>query len=168
MMGAKVFVGVDPGAKGALAFYAPAEDALDVYAMPTFYLKRTSGRGVNRVDLMQLARIIDNQIGWDRKAEVWIEYASARPGEGVGSVFDFALGVGALHGLFSAHFLPIMTVTPVKWKRALDCPRDKDGARARASQLLPNHAFKWPLVKDDGKAEAALIALYGAKQDAPV
>ena len=40
-------------------------------------------------------------------------------------------------------------------------PADKDGARARASQLLPWAAHQWARAKDDGKAEASLIALYG-------
>jgi hypothetical protein len=43
-------------------------------------------------------------------------------------------------------------------------PAEKDGARARASQLLPQHAGHWPLKKHDGRAEAALIALYGWRQ----
>jgi hypothetical protein len=42
-------------------------------------------------------------------------------------------------------------------------PAAKDGARARASQLLPGAADQWPLVKHDGRAEAALIALWGIR-----
>lgn len=149
-----------------MAFYDPTADALDVYAMPHFNLKRSSGRNARRPDLFAMARIIDDQLGWDRKAFVWIEFASARPGEAVNYSFDFGFGVGALHGLFSAHFLPIRTVTPVKWKQSLACPRDKDGARARASVLLPKHTHNWPRKMDDGKAEASLIAYYGARQGA--
>jgi hypothetical protein len=43
-------------------------------------------------------------------------------------------------------------------------PKAKDAARARASQLLPQAAHQWPLKKHDGRAESALIALYGARQ----
>jgi hypothetical protein len=43
-------------------------------------------------------------------------------------------------------------------------PKAKDGARARASQLLPAGVQLWPLVKHDGRAEAALLALYGVRQ----
>jgi hypothetical protein len=39
-----------------------------------------------------------------------------------------------------------------------------NGARARATQLLPAAAHRWPLVKHDGRAEAALIAYYGRRQ----
>ena len=61
----------------------------------------------------------------------------------------------------AANFIPLTMVAPLKWKRALGVPADKDGARARASQLLPAHAGLWCRVKDDGRAEAALIAYYG-------
>ncbi|MBC7907617.1 MAG: hypothetical protein H7Y60_12860 [Rhodospirillaceae bacterium] len=47
-------------------------------------------------------------------------------------------------------------------QRLLALPADKDGARARASQLLPAHAGLWCRAKYDGRAEAALIAYYGA------
>jgi crossover junction endodeoxyribonuclease RuvC len=59
--------------------------------------------------------------------------------------------------------VPMSFVAPATWKRALQVPAAKDGARARASQLLPAAAGHWPLVKHDGRAEAALIALYGLR-----
>ena len=54
-------------------------------------------------------------------------------------------------------------MTPQRWKKALSLGQGKDAARARASQLLPAHAHYWQRVKDDGRAEAALIAVYGQR-----
>ena len=71
-----------------------------------------------------------------------------------------------LYGVVAGRKLTIERVAPQKWKRALAVPADKDGARARASVLLPKHSGHWPLKKHDGRAEAALIALYGAKAGA--
>jgi hypothetical protein len=42
-------------------------------------------------------------------------------------------------------------------------PAGKDGARARASQLIPSAAHHWPLKKHDGRAEAALLAFYASR-----
>ena len=42
-------------------------------------------------------------------------------------------------------------------------PAAKDGARARASELIRGGAAHWPLIKHDGRAEAALIALWGSR-----
>jgi hypothetical protein len=55
--------------------------------------------------------------------------------------------------------IPRSFVAPAVWKKALGVPAAKDGARTRASQLMPNAAGHWPLVKHDGRARAALIAL---------
>jgi hypothetical protein len=42
--------------------------------------------------------------------------------------------------------------------------RRKGKARARASQLLPAAAHQWRLKRDDGRAEAALTALWGLRE----
>jgi crossover junction endodeoxyribonuclease RuvC len=69
---------------------------------------------------------------------------------------------GQLLGILTALAIPYTVVPPVVWKRALMVPAGKSAARARASQLLPAAAGYWARVKDDGRAEAALIALYGS------
>jgi hypothetical protein len=38
---------------------------------------------------------------------------------------------------------------------------DKNASRALASQFFPDCSDQWKRVKDDGRAEAALIAHYG-------
>jgi hypothetical protein len=55
-------------------------------------------------------------------------------------------------------------VPPRRWKSALQVPASKDAARFRASQLLPQAAHLWPLKKHDGRAEAALLAVFGGRQ----
>jgi crossover junction endodeoxyribonuclease RuvC len=40
---------------------------------------------------------------------------------------------------------------------------DKDTSRQLAMQRFPDYAEKFVRKKDDGRAEAALIALYGAE-----
>jgi len=56
-------------------------------------------------------------------------------------------------------------VAPATWKRALGgIPAEKDAARARASQLMPSASGYWARKKDDGRAEAALIAFWGCRR----
>jgi crossover junction endodeoxyribonuclease RuvC len=78
-------------------------------------------------------------------------------------VFAFGKGYGIVLGVLAAHGVPVTLVAPAVWKRALGVLKAKDAARARASQLLPQCAGQWPLKKDHGKAEAALLALYGVR-----
>lgn len=147
-------LGIDPGLGGALALWS--DGALQVHDIPTLKA-RTRGR---EVDWSEAARIIDAAGHIDHAI---IESAAARPGQGVSSMFKFGYVCGGLRGLVAAHFIPVTYVTPRKWKAALGVPKAKDGARARASELLPAYSHLWLRVKDDGRAEASLIALWGAR-----
>jgi crossover junction endodeoxyribonuclease RuvC len=88
---------------------------------------------------------------------------STSPGQGVSSTFAFGRAYGIVIGILVALGTPMTFVSPAKWKRALGVPSVKDGARARASQLLPQASSRWPLKRHDGRAEAALLALYGLR-----
>lgn len=146
---------IDPGLSGALAFLKPA-GGLTVIDIPTLQLKKRV------IDEYALARIVDE---WAIEVrEVWLEQVGVRPGEGAVGAFTFGRGYGLIRGICAANFLTIHDVTPQVWKRALGVPAEKDGARAVASRYFPRYAGEWARVKDDGRAEAALIALYGSRQ----
>jgi crossover junction endodeoxyribonuclease RuvC len=158
----RVILGIDPGLSGALALFTPTTGALTVFDVPTFTLGR-NGKSKREVDTVELARLIDAA---GPIAHAFVEQVGAMPGQGVSSVFAFGKVYGLLLGVLAANFIPHSLVPPQRWKRALSVPAEKDGARARASQLMPAHAGLWCRVKDDGRAEAALIAYYGATQEA--
>jgi crossover junction endodeoxyribonuclease RuvC len=149
-------LGIDPGLHGALCFMSNGGADLRVVDMPIHHLSR-NGKAKNEIDLVELSRLID--AGTVNHA--FVEQVGPMPGQGISSVFAFGKGYGAVLGILAAHFIPVTMVTPQRWKKALQVPAEKDGARARASQLMPRHAGNWTRVKDDGRAEASLIALYG-------
>lgn len=151
-----IYIGVDPGLSGAIATWQPDIDALTVIDMPTLLLgsKRS-------IDAYQLAQVFD---AWNAPTLAVMEQVAARPGAGVSGMFNFGRSSGIVEGLICAQFWPLDFVMPHVWKRIMECPKDKDGARARASRLLPKHAHNWPLKKHDGRAEAALLALYAERR----
>jgi crossover junction endodeoxyribonuclease RuvC len=151
----QTIVAVDPGLSGAIAFLTG--DALTVHDMPTLASGKDSRK---EIDLAALATLLDR----DDLAHAFVERVGAMPGQGVTSMFRFGHAVGVIHGMLGLARVPITLVTPQSWKRAMGVPAAKDGARARASQLMPQHAANWPRVKDDGRAEAAMIALWGARE----
>jgi len=156
-----VYLGIDPGLSGALALYIPATDTLHVGDVPIHEIKR--GKQTKReVDVHRLVAIFRDCAV--HRPIVWIEQVGTMPGEGPVGAFTFGRTVGILTGVAIAMDLVLERVTPQVWKRGLNVLADKDAARARASALLPRHAHCWPLKKHDGRAEAALIALYGARQ----
>lgn len=138
---------------GALAVYDDNGE-LCIYDMPVYERNKTK-----RVDVAALAGIIKNET---------IDYAVIEQvnafGMGASSAYNFGWSCGVVEGVLGALKVPFYYVTPQVWKKALQCPKEKDSARARASQLFPDQKENWwPLKKHDGRAEAAMIALYGIK-----
>ncbi len=153
-----LFIGIDPGLSGALAFRSGEE--MDVLPIPTLTI--TKSKGTRRViDLTALANIVDDKTKNATSVSVFIERVSAMPKQGVASMFAFGEAYGAIKGIVAANFLPMTLVTPVTWKAKLKVSKNKDDARYRASQLMPSFAHFWSRRCDDGLAEAALIAFYG-------
>lgn len=157
----KLILGIDPGLYGALALYDPATHALQVFDVPTLNVGKGKTRK-NIVDEYALARAVDDVAA--QVSAVWLEKVGTRPGEGPVGAFSFGHTYGLIRGVCVANFLTIEDVTPQKWKGALGVLADKDHARRRASALLPRSAHLWPLKKHADRAEAALIAIYGARQ----
>jgi|HubBroStandDraft_6_1064221.scaffolds.fasta_scaffold130361_4 crossover junction endodeoxyribonuclease RuvC len=146
-------IGIDPGARGAIARYVNGRvDA--ILDMPT-----TTHKGKLRVNGAALARALRDL----SPALAFLENVHSMPKQGVASTFAFGRAMGIVEGVLGALSVPFTLITPAEWKVAMRVPADKDGARARASQLIPSCAHHWPLVKHDGRAEAAMIALYGAE-----
>ena len=155
-----IVLGIDPGLSGALALYDPHLDELAVHDVPVHELTR-NGKNKREVDVQSLVDLVTD-LAKDRP-DVFLENSTPMPGQGAASTFAFGKTFGIIYGVCAAHKLVIHRVAPAKWKRDLAVPKDKDGARARASQLLPSHSRWWPLKKHDGRAEAALLALWGAR-----
>ena len=152
-----LFVGIDPGLSGALAFRFGEE--MDVLPMPVLTI--TKGKGVRRVlDLTALANLIDDKTKNQPRIHAFIERVASMPKQGVASMFSFGESYGAIKGIIAANYLPMTLVTPQTWKSKLKVSSNKDDARYRASQLMPRFAHLWPRRSDDGLAEAALISFY--------
>ncbi len=164
--------GCDPGLDGALAFLNPVTLRIDaMIGMPA--MKLGKGKGSKReISARTLVIEIEREIvpvGRSLDVRVYLERVQSSPQMGVTSAFQFGRGYGAVEGVIAALGWPIEYVTPQKWKKALAVPAEKDDARARACHLLSRDAELWTprrLVMNQqqasGRAEAALIALYGA------
>lgn len=151
-----MWLGIDPGLDGAIGVLRE-DDTLAVHDMPT--LKAGAG-GKRVVDHASLATLLDTIHRDGCPALAVVEAVASSPQQGVASAFSFGQCYGTIVGALAAHFVPIRMVTPPSWKRALRIAAgsNKDVSRRRASEIFPRSAHLWPLVKHDGRAEAALIA----------
>lgn len=152
-------VGIDPGLSGAVCMMLPDYGIADLIDMPTFVLPR-GGKSKREIDAHALAQFLSKHPG---VAHVFVEQVGAMPGQGVSGMFAFGKSYGIVIGILAALDLPMTLVSSRRWKSNLGVPALKDGARARASQLMPSGAKWWPLKKHDGRAESALIAMYGLR-----
>jgi crossover junction endodeoxyribonuclease RuvC len=150
-----IYIGIDPGFSGAIAFYAPKENIVSVYDMPVYQ----NAKGKTEINLYELHEILEPET--DEPHMAIIEQVAAMRGQGVTSMFRFGQSYGATQMAVAAHKIPMQFVTPAKWKSYLGLSRDKGVSRSLATQRFPKQADLFKRVKDDGRAEAALLALYG-------
>lgn len=151
-------IGIDPGAAGAIAILEDTGKLVHVFEMPAVEVI-VGGKAKRRVSPEMLAAELELYAYQGAKAI--IEQVNAMPGQGVTSMFAFGESFGLAKGVLAGLKIPTSTVTPGKWKKALQLNAGKDGSRAKAAQIWPEHAGEFKRVKDDGKAEACLIAYWG-------
>lgn len=166
-----IIFAIDPGLDGAVArarFTAGTLRSLRVYDMPT--VEKPVGRGKTRkvrreLDLAGLRDLLVPAPGgtFAEACDAILEEVGPMPTDGAVGAFKFGACFGGIRGVLAALHIPVTLVRPNEWKRTMRVPADKTAARARASELLPAHASNWPLKKHDGRAEAALLALWGIR-----
>lgn len=150
-----VIIGIDPGFTGAVAIFRPSIWSMYVYDMPTMPNKK----GKTEINMHELHDLLTPEDDTNHVAIV--EQVAAMRGQGVSSMFRFGQGFGAIQMGLAAHKVPTTYVTPAKWKQHFGLSRDKGASRGLAMQKFPAVADMFKRVKDDGRAEAALLALYG-------
>jgi crossover junction endodeoxyribonuclease RuvC len=148
-------IGIDPGASGAVAILEKSGKLVHVFDMPSVELM-AGGKAKRRVNPEMLAAEL--KLYADQGATAVVEQVGAMPGQGVSSMFAFGESFGLAKGVLAGLRISTSTVTPSKWKKAMGVNAGKDGSRAKAAQLWPSQAGEFKRVKDDGRAEACLIA----------
>lgn len=144
-------LGVDPGKSGALAV-CDGDQLVTVIDMPEV-------GGVVSPSLVALA--LADLLPIDRAA---VEKVNAMPRQGVTSTFTFGTSYGVVLGVLAALQIPVRFVRPTEWKKAYRLSSDKELSRRRALDLFPEQAGLFARRKDEGRAEAALIALWEVSQ----
>ena len=163
----KVVLGIDPGLTGALAWVAVSDPAsppvlLDAVDMPTVQMK--SGRSLkNFINLPALADAMRHP-AIPFPVACYIEEVGASPGSGVTSMFRFGYAAGAAAATAATLGIPLYFVRPVGWQRQFTIKgKEKDKSRMVASQMFPARADLFKRKKDNGRSDAALIAVHGIR-----
>ncbi len=148
-----IIAGIDPGKTGAMVILYP-DNSMIVCRVP----------------------LAGKDPAWSLWAREWcmaldlhkidmavIENVGSMPKQGVSSTFKFGESLGFVHGIVqSCASVPIHWPTPSVWKRKMGLVgQDKGASREEARRLMPKLAPDLTRVKDDGVAEAALLAYFG-------
>jgi len=152
-------IGIDPGITGAVAVLSAEGELLAAFDMPVFKIN-----GKSKIDAHELGRFIAR---YAEDSRAIIEAVASSPQMGVASAFTFGKAAGMVEGALGACLIPFETVTPPVWKKHFKLTKDKDHARQRASRQWPRQDV-FTRVKDAGRAEAALIALWGLEGVGPL
>jgi crossover junction endodeoxyribonuclease RuvC len=152
------FIGFDPGLKGAFTVIDKRGDIVQVFDMPCVEVK-VGGSLKNKIAPAAIVAELELFSHRDRCFAA-IESVGARPGQGVTSMFGFGRSLGVLEGVVAGLKIPSRMVHPTIWTKAMKVAPGKDGSRQRAMEQWPAQAELFKRVKDDGRADSALLALF--------
>lgn len=150
-----MIVGIDPGASGAIAWLSTDGHLIEVHDLP---VQKINGRS----ELMPSVLGAMLRRPFREPVHAYLERVHVKPTDGKVGAFSFGRNFGMIEGVLAALAVPVTLITPGKWKGGLRLAADKGASRHRAAQLWPGAAAQFARVKDDGRAEAALIGHYAA------
>lgn len=147
-------IGVDPGATGAIAIIDDDGELIDVADLEAV-------GGVNSPALLR-ALVLDLCHDIPQTVTLGVvEAVHGGPRMGAATARKLGQSAGAAQGVLVGLGIPVADVRPAVWKRHHHLGADKAAGRDLAARRWPDHAAKFRRVRDDGRADAALIAAWG-------
>ena len=159
------YIGIDPGVRGAIAVLQGT--AAFVYDMPIIDVGK-GGKERNVVDAPALTMLLHKIIAEHRACDMrgWIEEVGSRSTDSGMRAFRFGMGYGVILGVLGALGVPYRQVRPQVWKARWQLiGKDKSYSLLAARHTYPALVDQLRRAKDDGRAEALLIAEYGRQLD---
>jgi len=144
-------IGIDPGVDGAMALWDGG--TIKVWDLPV-----EGGEIDGRELSIHLATL--NVV--ERIDMVFLEETTAMPKIGSKANYSQGLSRGIIVTAVKIAQIPLTRVRPAIWKRNQGLSSDKAASLKLAKELWPDQADRFKLVKHHNRAEAALIARYGA------
>lgn len=150
-----MLLGIDVGISGAVALL-DGNKLVSVHDMPTVSTI-VGGKKKKRIN----ARALFELLQCEKLEHAFVETVAARPNQGVSSMFAFGQASGIAEAVAWVVTPDVVGVRPQTWKKHFKLSNDKGESRRLATEFWPDHADRFKRVKDDGRAEAALIGLWG-------
>lgn len=143
-----LFIGIDPGASGAIALIDEKQNIILLEDWPNSEILA--------------ANIIANISEYKNNNDIFaaIEKAHSMPKQGVRSMFSFGQNYGIWKGILAANSISFREITPSTWQKGvISKAQDKKPSLAAASRIFPTAELYGPKGgAKDGRADALLIA----------
>lgn len=152
-----IVLGVDPGMKGAMAAVSKTAGLFILHSATPMLLFQPRNKPTLSTPKM------DDWLSQFKRLEVGvIEDVHAMPKQGVASSFQFGRMFGAAESLMHAHCPRCAYVSPGVWKREMGLSNNKVDSLDFATSVFGQETGErwWPKKKDEGIAEAALLAVW--------
>lgn len=157
-------IGIDPGKSGAAAcievgtgdIFGPRPEVRTVDITDFSIVQST-----RQIDVLAFRRWLHAH----HADHAFIEAVHSMPRDGKVQAFSFGKTAGLLEATLILNNLEPEGVQPAVWKEHFSLiNQPKDAARHRAMKLMPD-ASKWlQRIKDGGRADSLLLAMYGAER----
>lgn len=155
-----IYFGIDPGARGAVGVVDPGQfGTVAVWRQEIHDLPQSRG---------EVLTLFSDLIGNNSFAA--LERPGYGPPMGKSAAVKLRESFERCAMALVAAGIPFEEVSPQEWKKVLfkgvEIKKGKEGkaqARARAMELFPSLADQLSRVKDDGRAEALLLAEYARR-----
>ncbi len=147
--------GIDPGKTGAISLITNSQHLILVEDMPP-----------SVQELAEFFRLHADSIGFAVVEEVgsmiYTNKAGERRGQGAKPSFTFGKGFGEILGVLAALQIPVKLIKPSVWKSLMNLSSNKNDSLALARKLFPDNQNLFTRKKDADRAEASLLAWFGA------
>jgi hypothetical protein len=154
-----IYVGIDPGFKGAISAINSEGDLICLHDMPVI----SDGRK-NHYNAAMMVDIL-RKLSLEGKLHAMLERSQAMPGQGVTSMMKIGIGYGVWLGIFAGLEIPFSTVRPHEWVRKILSGLPGKGKERSVlwvqqnfpeAELTPGRCRK----PKDGRADAICLAKY--------
>ena len=143
-----IYIGIDPGAKGAMGFITKSITNVMPFDPPVYIVT------------LKAFKEVDECI-------CCIESVHSITGQGIASSFKFGQTYGWLLGMLDTIGIPYQPITPQKWKKEFGLNSDKTGSVEVCKRLYPGVSLlrtERSKKDDDNMAEALLMATYAKRK----
>ena len=149
-----LYLGIDPGVSGAMAYVRKSGQVAEVNALPTMKVTRGS-----ELDLKTLRDMLMRNV--HKTVFCCIEDVHSFPKQGVASTFKFGMAYGQLLGLLHGLRLRVYRVRPHEWRSRVlkGMPKGKDAS----IRYVNESQVGVDVGKNHNKADAICIAEYGIR-----